>query len=153
MLLPSCKNFSYIYLLTFFFKEIGMRYIEISKFYQVQRIVSVIVNFWKKDDSYRIHIFNIYFTFLIILLFSNFSFTFWIYVQREIFSSLLDIYFPPSKMCVVRNKPVYSWSVLIFNFAVLASVTFLRRSEDQYYRYCSIIISRENHRSLEFSSK
>lgn len=105
MLLPSCKNFSYIYLLTFFFKEIGMRYIEISKFYQVQRIVSVIVNFWKKDDSYRIHIFNIYFTFLIILLFSNFSFTFWIYVQREIFSSLLDIYFPPSKMRVVRNKP------------------------------------------------
>lgn len=152
MLLPSCKNFSYIYLLTFFFKEIGMRYIEISKFYQVQRIVSVIVNFWKKDDSYT------YFQYIFHFLNYSSFLELFIYIldlrsTRILFSSLLDIYFPPSKMCVVRNKPVYSWSVLIFNFAVLASVTSLRRSEDQYYRYCSIIISRENHRSLEFSSK
>lgn len=154
MLLPSCKNFSYIYLLTFFFKEIGMRYIEISKFYQVQRIVSGHSEFLKEGWFVSYTYFQYIFHFLN---YSSFLELF-IYIldlrsTRILFSSLLDIYFPPSKMCVVRNKPVYSWSVLIFNFAVLASVTSLRRSEDQYYRYCSIIISRENHRSLEFSSK
>lgn len=93
-----------------------------------------------------IHIFNLYFTFLIILLFSNFSsgFTF---NKNSIFINIGYLF---SSIKNVRCKSPWTGPFVIGAHLQFYSSRLLnRRIFWRYYRYCSIIISRENHRSLK----
>lgn len=93
-----------------------------------------------------IHIFNIYFTFLIILLLSNFSsgFTF---NKNSIFINIGYLF---SSIKNVRCKSPWTGLFVIgVHLQFYSSRLLNRRTFWRYHRYCSIIISRENHRSLK----